>query len=69
MAKRVGYRAAVGREKVAVDSHPVDVVVLSGQKPTVPMPDFQDAYQTQRVLAAALLSARRRSPVKISQVK
>ncbi len=43
--------------------------VLSGRKPTVPIPDFDDAYQTQRVLEAALLSARRKKPVKISQVK
>ncbi len=43
--------------------------VLSGRKPTVPIPDFDDAYKTQRVLEAALISARRKRPVKISQVK
>ena len=31
--------------------------VLAGEEPTVPIPDFDDAYQTQRVLEAALLSA------------
>ncbi len=30
---------------------------IAGQTPTVPIPDFEDAYQTQRVLEAALISA------------
>jgi predicted dehydrogenase len=43
--------------------------VLAGQKPTVPIPDFQDAYQTQRVLEAALLSAKLKKPVKLKDVR
>lgn len=43
--------------------------VLGGQEPTVPIPDFNDAYQTQRVLEAALLSAAERRPVAIEDVK
>jgi len=43
--------------------------VLAGQKPIVPVPDFADAYQTQRVLEAALLAARRKRWVRLSQVK
>ena len=43
--------------------------VLAGQAPVVPIPDFQDAYQTQRVLEAAMISAQERRPVKLSQVK
>ena len=43
--------------------------VVSGRKPVVPLADFEDAYETQRVLEAATQSARLRSPVKISQVK
>ncbi len=43
--------------------------VLAGQKPVIPIPDFADAYQTQRVLEAALLSARGKKRVKLSQVK
>jgi predicted dehydrogenase len=43
--------------------------VLAGEPPTVPIPDFADAYQTQRVLEAALLSAEKRGPVKIADVK
>jgi predicted dehydrogenase len=42
---------------------------LAGKKPVVPLPDFEDAYQTQRVLEAALLSAAEQRPVKLSQVK
>ncbi len=43
--------------------------VISGQDPTVPIPDFQDAYQTQRVLEAVLLCADKKEPVKLSDVK
>jgi predicted dehydrogenase len=43
--------------------------VLAGEAPTVPIPDFEDAYQTQRVLEAALISADERRPVKIDDVK
>jgi predicted dehydrogenase len=35
----------------------------------VPIPDFADAYQTQRVLEAAILSADQRRPVKLDEVK
>ncbi|MEX0655264.1 MAG: Gfo/Idh/MocA family oxidoreductase [Phycisphaeraceae bacterium] len=42
---------------------------LGGGKIEVPMPDFDDAYQTQRVLEAATLSARNRTWVKMSDVK
>ncbi len=43
--------------------------VLGGQEPTVPLPDFEDAYQTQRVLEASLLSAAEGRPVKMDEVK
>ncbi len=43
--------------------------VLAGQPPTLPLPDFNDAYQTQRVLEAALISASQRRPVKLEEVK
>lgn len=42
---------------------------IAGLNPVVPLCDFDDAYQTQRVLHAAILSARERRPVKMSQVK
>ena len=43
--------------------------VLGGEEPTVPIPDFEDAYQTQRVLEAVLLSATERRPVSLEEVK
>ncbi len=43
--------------------------VLAGEEPTVPIPDFEDAYQTQRVLEAVMLSADRRRPVSLEEVK
>jgi predicted dehydrogenase len=43
--------------------------VLAGGQPTVPLPDFADAYETQRVLEAALVSARERSAVRMKDVR
>jgi predicted dehydrogenase len=43
--------------------------VLAGQSPTVPIPDFEDAYQTQRVLEAAMKSACEGRRVKLDEVK
>ena len=43
--------------------------VLAGQDPIVPIPDFEDAYKTQRVLEAALISAQTKRWVKLSSVK
>ena len=43
--------------------------VLAGQKPTVPIPDFEDAYQTQRVLEASMISAAQKKWVKLADVK
>ncbi|HAI13339.1 MAG TPA: dehydrogenase [Phycisphaerales bacterium] len=43
--------------------------VIGGKQPVVPLPDFYDAYQTQRVLHAAVESARNRCPIKMSQIK
>jgi len=42
---------------------------LAGKKPAVPLPDFEDAYQTQRVLEAALVAARERRSVKLSTIR
>ena len=51
-------------------SQAADIIrMIAGRKPVVPMPDFEDAYQTQRVLHAAILSARERRAVKMSEVK
>ncbi len=42
---------------------------LAGRKVEAPAADFEDAYQTQRVLEAAVLSAKNRTPIKLSEVK
>lgn len=43
--------------------------VLAGRRPVVPMPDFADAYRTQRVLEAVGISAARKRPVRLSEVQ
>ena len=43
--------------------------VMGGKKPVVPIPDFADAYETQRVLEAAMISAKKRKAIKMSEVK
>ncbi len=46
-----------------------DIVrVLGRKKPEVPLPDFADAYETQRVLEAAMIAAEQRSAVQLSDV-
>ena len=46
-----------------------DIVrVLAGKKPELPLPDFEDAYQTQRVLSAALIAAREGRSVRMAEV-
>jgi predicted dehydrogenase len=58
----IGYEHAFTNEAYDI------LRVLGGEAPTVPLPDFEDAYQTQRVLEAALLSANERRPVKMEEV-
>jgi predicted dehydrogenase len=45
------------------------LLTLAGKEPTVPLPDFEDAYQTQRVLEAAMICATERRPVRLDEVK
>jgi predicted dehydrogenase len=46
-----------------------DIVrVLAGGAPEVPLPDFADAWQTQRVLEAAVVAARERCSVRLSEI-
>ena len=42
---------------------------LAGKEPTVPLPDFNDAYQTQRVLEAALICAAEKRWINMADVK
>jgi len=43
--------------------------VIGGRKPAAPLPDFEDALKTQRVMEAVLASARSKQWVKVSSVK
>lgn len=43
--------------------------VLGGQQPEVPLPDFCDAFETQRVLEAIQIAADTRSSVRLDEVK
>ena len=45
------------------------VTALGGGEPVVPLADFADAYQTQRVLEAAMVSAREQTAVRLSQIR
>ena len=45
------------------------MAMLGGKKPVVPMPDFEDAYKTQQVLEAAVISAQQRAAVKVAEMK
>lgn len=46
-----------------------DIVrVLAGGAPEVPLPDFADAWQTQRVLEAAVVAGRERCSVRLSEI-
>ena len=43
--------------------------VLGKRRPEAPLPDFADAYETQRVLEAAMISADNRCAVRLSEVR
>lgn len=43
--------------------------VLGRRRPELPLPDFADAYETQRVLEAALLSAREGTAIPLREVR
>ena len=62
-AHGLGYEHAFVSQAADIDR------MLAGGEPEVAMPDFVDAFETQRVLEAAVISARDRTPVPMSQVK
>lgn len=59
----------IGYEHTFVNMVADMMAVLAGETPIVPVPDFNDAYETQRVLEAALLAAKNRAAVKLTEVK
>lgn len=68
---------AIGYEHTFINQAADICLALAGKtasttrnvKPVVPLPDFEDAYQTQRVLEAVTLSAKNRCPIKLGEVK
>lgn len=58
----------LGYEHAAVNLASCMFNAIEGKEMEVPMADFEDAYQVQRVLEAALRSARERSWVKLEDV-
>jgi predicted dehydrogenase len=59
----------VGYEHTFINQAADIMYDLGGKQPTVPLPDFEDAFKTQQVLEAAVLSAAHRAAVKVSDVK
>jgi predicted dehydrogenase len=59
----------LGYEHTFVNQAADILVALNGGVPVVPLPDFEDAFTTQRVMEAAVLAARNRTSVKLSEVK
>ena len=59
----------IGYEHCFVSQASDMVKALAGKKPVVPLADFADAYETQRVLHAAIVAAREKRAVKLSEVK
>ena len=45
------------------------MLAIARKKPVVAIPDFADAYETQRVLEAAVRCARTRRPVALSEIR
>jgi len=58
----------LGYEHTFVNQAADIVRAIDGEEPEVPLPDFADAYMTQRVLEAAVTAARRRSPVELAEI-
>ena len=59
----------IGYEHTFVN-HVADVMrSLGGQEPELALPDFEDAYQTQRVLEAALIAAEEQRSVLLAEVR
>ena len=58
----------LGYEHTFVNQASDIVRVLGGEEPEVPLPDFADAYVTQRVLEAVVTAARRKRPVSLDEI-
>ena len=58
----------LGYEHTFINQAADMLCVLGNEQPTVPLPDFEDAYKTQQVLEAAVLSAAEHRPIKVAEV-
>ena len=59
----------IGYEHSFVNQTADMIRAIGGGEPLVPLPDFADAYETQRVLQAVTLAAENRATVKLDEVK
>lgn len=60
---------AIGYEHTFINQAADICRVLGGEAPVVPLPDFEDAYQTQRVMEAVVQSAANRCAIKLSDIR
>ena len=60
---------AIGYEHGFINQAADMLADLAGRPPRVPLPDFEDAYQTQRVLAAVVACDQRRAPVGLDEIR
>ena len=58
----------IGYEHTFINQVADMMSVLGGASPVAPLPDFEDAYKTQQVLEAAVISARDHRPVAVSEM-
>jgi len=58
----------IGYEHTFINQVSDMMSVLAGKEPVAPLPDFEDAYKTQQVLEAAVVSAREKRPVDVSEM-
>lgn len=59
----------IGYEHCFVSQASDIIKAIAGRKPVVPLPDFADAYETQRVLHAAIVAAKEKHAIKMSEIK
>jgi len=60
---------AIGYEHTFINQAADMLGEIAGKPGVTPVPDFADAYKTQEVLEAAIISAAERRPVKIAELK
>jgi predicted dehydrogenase len=59
----------IGYEHTFINQAADLMMALAGKKPTIPLGDFEDAYETQRVLEAVVISAKEQRPVRLSEIE